>query len=248
MNRGRKLLGGAAATAAALTSTAALPGGTAIAVTALPESAVKLSDEVKRTRWAHAIDLAPIRSRPEGSAKRVGKLRLRMESGQAETYVVLHSYKDRQAREWARIRVPGRPNGRVGWVLREKLGDLFRTNLSIELNRRTRRVTVRRAGKIVMRAPVGVGAPGTPTPAGRYMIRERFKIPPGGVYGPRALGTSAYSAGLSGWPLGGIIGFHGTNQPGLIPGAPSHGCIRLRNNDIMRFYRLVKIGTPLHVK
>lgn len=242
------MLAGAAALAAALASTAALGAGTAVAATALPQSAVKLSDEVKLTRWAHAIDLGPVRSRPEGNAKQIAKLRLRMESGQAETYLVLHSYTDQQKREWLRIRVPGRPNGRVGWVLRETMGDLFRTNMSVELNRKQRRVTVRRAGKIVMRAPVGVGAPGTPTPSGRYMIRERFKIPPGGVYGPRALGTTAYSAGLSDWPLGGIIGFHGTNQPGLIPGAPSHGCVRLRNKDVLRFYRLVKIGTPLRIR
>lgn len=248
MSRGRKLLAGAAATAVALASALALPGGSAVAVTALPESAVKLSDEIKETRWAHAIDLTPVRARPEGSAKQVAKLRLRMESGQAETYVALHSYTDEQKREWLRIRVPGRPNGRVGWVLRESMGDLFSTTMSVELNRKLRRVTVRRAGKIIMRAPVGIGAPGTPTPAGRYMIRERFKIPAGGVYGPRALGTTAYSAGLSGWPLGGIIGFHGTNQPGLIPGAPSHGCVRLRNKDVMRFYRLVKVGTPLTIR
>jgi lipoprotein-anchoring transpeptidase ErfK/SrfK len=248
VSRRRTLLRGAAATAAALTCTAGFTGGAAAADSAVPESAERQSDEVKVTRWAHAIDLAPIRSRPAGSAKEIAKLRLRMESGQAETYIVLHTYTDDQNREWARIRVPGRPNGRIGWVLRDTLGDFFRTNLSIEVNRRTRRVTLRRAGKIIMRAPVGVGQPGTPTPAGHYMIRERFTIPPGGVYGPRALGTSAYSAGLSGWPLGGIIGFHGTTQPGLVPGAPSHGCIRMHNDDVLRFYRIVKIGTPLWIR
>ena len=36
-------------------------------------------------------------------------------------------------------------------------------------------------------------------------------------------------------------------QPGLIPGRPSHGCIRLRNSDIARLYRLVPRGTPLHI-
>ena len=45
-----------------------------------------------------------------------------------------------------------------------------------------------------------------------------------------------------------MIGFHGTNQPGLIPGRPSHGCIRLRNHDIARFYRLVPVGTPVRIR
>jgi lipoprotein-anchoring transpeptidase ErfK/SrfK len=44
-----------------------------------------------------------------------------------------------------------------------------------------------------------------------------------------------------------VVGLHGTNEPDLIPGRPSHGCIRLRNKDIIRLYRLVPRGTPLHV-
>ena len=35
-----------------------------------------------------------------------------------------------------------------------------------------------------------------------------------------------------------MVGLHGTNEPGLIPGRPSHGCIRLRNRDILTLYRL----------
>jgi lipoprotein-anchoring transpeptidase ErfK/SrfK len=44
-----------------------------------------------------------------------------------------------------------------------------------------------------------------------------------------------------------VVGLHGTSEPGLVPGRPSHGCIRLRNTDITRLYRLVPRGTPLHV-
>ena len=53
---------------------------------------------------------------------------------------------------------------------------------------------------------------------------------PGGSYGPWAFGTSAYSV-LSDWPGGGVIGIHGTNQPHLIPGRPSHGCVRVEIGD-----------------
>ena len=69
----------------------------------------------------------------------------------------------------------------------------------------------------------------------------------GGVYGPWTFGTSAYSS-LSDWPGGGVIGVHGTNQPGLLPGRPSHGCIRVRNDDIRRLARLMPIGTPVHIR
>jgi lipoprotein-anchoring transpeptidase ErfK/SrfK len=40
---------------------------------------------------------------------------------------------------------------------------------------------------------------------------------------------------------------HGTSLPNLIPGRPSHGCVRLRNGDITRLYRLVPLGTPVRI-
>jgi lipoprotein-anchoring transpeptidase ErfK/SrfK len=58
-------------------------------------------------------------------------------------------------------------------------------------------------------------------------------------------GTSARSAHLTDWPDGGFIGIHGTDQPQLIPGRVSHGCIHMRNADIVALGRLMPIGTPL---
>ena len=82
----------------------------------------------------------------------------------------------------------------------------------------------------------------------RFWIRERFRVAnPEGPYGPRAFGTSAYSR-LSDWPGGGVIGIHGTDEPRLIPGRPSHGCIRLPNHAIGRLYRLMPVGTPVSVR
>ena len=69
----------------------------------------------------------------------------------------------------------------------------------------------------------------------------------GTIYGPLAFGTSAYSV-LSDWPGGGVIGIHGTDQPGLLPGRPSHGCVRVRNADIRRLARLMPVGTPLTIR
>ena len=66
--------------------------------------------------------------------------------------------------------------------------------------------------------------------------------------GPLAFGTSARSAVLTDWPEGGFVGIHGTNEPGLIPGRVSHGCIRLRNRDILRLARLMPVGTPVTIR
>jgi lipoprotein-anchoring transpeptidase ErfK/SrfK len=67
-------------------------------------------------------------------------------------------------------------------------------------------------------------------------------------YGPIAYGTSAKSAVLTDWPGGGFVGIHGTNQPQLIPGRISHGCIRMRNRNILRLSRLMPVGTPLTIR
>ena len=44
------------------------------------------------------------------------------------------------------------------------------------------------------------------------------------------------------------MGIHGTDEPGLIPGRVSHGCIRLRNRDIVRLAQLMPVGTPLTIR
>jgi hypothetical protein len=45
----------------------------------------------------------------------------------------------------------------------------------------------------------------------------------------------------------GIYGIHGTTRPGSIGRAASHGCIRMRNRDIVELYRLVKHGTVVEI-
>lgn len=60
-------------------------------------------------------------------------------------------------------------------------------------------------------------------------------------------GTSDYSV-LTDWPGGGVIGIHGTNQPALIPGRPSHGCIRVRNPELRELWDLMPIGTLLQIR
>jgi lipoprotein-anchoring transpeptidase ErfK/SrfK len=94
-----------------------------------------------------------------------------------------------------------------------------------------------------------VGARRSPTPGGSFLIRERL-VPPNkrGTYGALAFGLSAYSRHRTDWPGGGQVGIHGTNQPQLIPGRISNGCVRMRNRDVLRLDRIVTPGTPVHVR
>ena len=68
------------------------------------------------------------------------------------------------------------------------------------------------------------------------------------TYGPRAFGLNARSATLTDWPGGGFIGIHGTNEPNILPGRVSHGCVRMRNGAILRLFRLVPLGTPVEIR
>jgi len=221
----------------------------AAALAALPSAAsadVRLSDEHSVTRWAHAYETAPVRGRPARGARVLARLRYQTEDGPPEVYLVL-ARRRTGGREWLRVRVPGRPNGRTGWVPRTALGPLRRVHTALLVDRSAMTATLRRRGRVIWRSRIGVGAPGTPTPAGRFWIRERLRAL-GGPYGPWAFGTSAYSERLTDWPGGGVIGIHGTNQPGLIPGRPSHGCIRVPNPAIRRLARLMPIGTPVRIR
>ena len=243
-----------------LTCAVALTGGAAAAAPAQgderpvrplglggPLGDERLSDERRVTRYAGAVARAPVRARPTTQAKRVGRLRYLTEDGPFEVYPVLESRVDAGGRTWVRVRLPMRPNGRTGWVLRDHLGPLRAVRTMLRVNRATLRATLYRDGRRIWSSRIGVGTASTPTPAGRFWIRTRLRgLRADPVYGPYAFGTAAYSV-LSDWPGGGVIGIHGTNQPGLIPGRPSHGCIRVPNAAITRLWRLMPVGTPVRV-
>jgi len=212
-----------------------------------PPGMVQLSDERLTTKWAHIADLQPVFSRPSGSARQVARLRLLTEDRFAEVYLVLSKWTNPAGNTWLKIRVPKRPNGATGWVRASALGELHTVHTLLRVNKHTLRVTLYDRGRKRFSARIGVGKASTPTPAGHFWIREKFRVGGHTLYGPRAIGTSAYAPYLTDWPGGGVVGMHGTDQPNLIPGRPSHGCIRLRNADILRLYKLAPKGTPIDI-
>lgn len=46
---------------------------------------------------------------------------------------------------------------------------------------------------------------------------------------------------------GRYVYFHGTNQEHLIGRPASHGCIRLKNEDMVKLFELAEIGTPVWI-
>jgi hypothetical protein len=215
-----------------------------------PLGTERLSNETTLTRWAHTNLLGAIRSKPSTSSKAIGKLHWNTEDGPPEVWIVLESKLiEGQDQAWLKIRIPGRPNGRTGWVREEQMSNLKVVKTHLTIDRKALKATLKKNGKTIWTSRVGVGRPGLETPAGKFWIRERLSNLGGSpVYGPWAFGTSAYSDKLTDWPGGGVVGIHGTNQPELIPGRPSHGCVRVPNRRINKLAKLMPIGTPLLIK
>jgi lipoprotein-anchoring transpeptidase ErfK/SrfK len=149
---------------------------------------------------------------------------------------------------WVRVRLPVLPNGTVGWVRRGSLGAYQTVSTHLVVDRQRLRAVLHRNGRLVFTAPVGVGSDSWPTPGGKFIIRSELTRYASPFYGPIAFGTSARSAVLTDWPGGGFIGIHGTSEPQLIPGRVSHGCIRMRNSDILRLAKLMPVGTPVTIR
>jgi len=211
-------------------------------------SEVQLSNERTLTTWAHPLVAGPIYARPDRRSRRVDRVHMQTEDGFSEVYLLLVSRTDAHGGTWVELRIPGRPNGRTGWVPREVLAGFHPTSWLLVINRRERRVTAFVDGRMRFAAPVGVGKRSTPTPPGHFWIRERFKLTDRrSPYWPYALGTSDYST-LTEWPGGGVVGIHGPfGQPQLIPGDPSHGCVRMRAADIAWLAPRITLGTPVDI-
>jgi L,D-transpeptidase catalytic domain len=210
---------------------------------------VALSDGRTISRWAYAHTAAVVRRSASRRAHAVGRLHFLTEDGQAEVYMALRETRVEQTGvTWIEVSLPQRPNGVTGWVEASALGQLHVVRGRLVVSRSQLRATLYdQAGHAVWSARVGIGQASLPTPAGHFYVREKLRAIDSPVFGPYAIGTSAYAPKLSEWPGGGIIGIHGTDQPQLIPGDPSHGCVRMRNRDITRLWSLVAIGTPVDI-
>jgi len=235
-------------------SSAALSASALRSLPASPASALEIGPPERLTssrflsRWTIVRRSALARSAPSASAPVVAELQTRAPEQTPNAVRVLRSEADRGGRVWVKVQLPILPNGSVGWVRRQSLGAYQTVDTQLLVDRRGLRATLYRAGKPIFSAPVGVGTPAWPTPAGRFLVRSQLTRYASAFYGPIAFGTNARSAVLTDWPAGGFVGIHGTDAPQLLPGQVSHGCIRMRNAAIRRLAKLMPIGTPLTIR
>jgi lipoprotein-anchoring transpeptidase ErfK/SrfK len=236
---------GAAPVAERPAPAAALPTASSSAMS-VPSAASMPTPKAHAAAWAPVLRRTVARSAPGGAA--ITRVSTRTPEGTTNLLEIVDRRRDAGGRLWVRVRLAVLPNGTEGWVPRSAVGGIttVRTHLYVDLGERT--ATLMRGDRMLLRAPVGVGRAGASTPTGSFYIRNRLTTYSSPTYGPVAFGTSARSADLTDWPAGGYIGIHGTDRPDLLPGAVSHGCIRMSNADVERLARLMPVGTPVTIR
>ena len=133
-------------------------------------------------------------------------------------------------------------DGRTGWIQPARgTFTLSRTRLSLEVDLSTRLLRVHRGNRVTRSLRVGIGAPGTPTPVGRFAVTDKLD---GAAFSP-VYGCCILA--LSGHQGSRRLAIHGTPS-GTVPGhANSEGCLHARTSDLRYLMRVTPLGTPVFV-
>lgn len=117
-----------------------------------------------------------------------------------------------------------------------------------------RQVSLYRKNRFVNRYPIAIGQPGWETPTGNFRVfrlkrHPTWKHPITGQIVPPGIDNPLGDRWI-GFLLGERteIGFHGTNEEELIGQAVSHGCIRMRNQDIRAMFDQINLGASVTVQ
>jgi len=231
-------------------------GSAAGAPTALPgprdpafvvRDPAKLPGDPHLAMWASVDRAAVARQAPRLGAESVARVSELTPEGTGNIVQVLGRER-RSGVLWLEVILPAGAAELRGWLPRSVLGGYHFVRTRLVVDRDRLQATLRRDGRVIFRTVVGIGRPGARTPPGEFYVRDRLTRYASPQYGPIAFGTSARSDQLTDWPAGGFVGIHGTDRPDLLPGAVSHGCIRMPNPAIRRLSRLMPIGTPLTIE
>lgn len=117
-----------------------------------------------------------------------------------------------------------------------------------------RRVYLYRGTVMVRSYPVAIGRDGWETPTGHFQVIQKtvdpvWQHPFNGTIVPAGKDNPLGVRWIGFWTNGdNSIGFHGTPNPELIGQAVSHGCVRMRNEDIVDLFDRVTEGMPVRVE
>ncbi len=227
-------------------STAALFAGRASPDKAAPEPVQQVRPEAPEPRRlvARVSGSLAVRSRPGGAvAQLIGS---RTEFGSPRALGVV-----RRKGRWLGVTLPELGNGRLGWVdVRSSGLRVAATAVAIQIDLSAHRLALLRGDHVVRRLPVTIGAPGSPTPTGRFAVTDKL---PGAryssAYGCCILALSGRQPTLPpGWTGGDRLAIHGAPAGQPIGRAASAGCLHAAERDLRALMRTVPLGTPVLIR
>jgi hypothetical protein len=179
-----------------------------------------------------------MRSRPGGHG--FAKLATKTTFG-SPTYVWVAKLSGR----WLGVVTPQAGNNHLGWIPAAD-ASLSRVTWELKLSLSARKLTVLHGSRVMERYTVAVGAPGNPTPTGRFAVTDRLLTgDPAGPYGCCILALSAQAPhAIQDWSGGNRIAIHSTPETSSIGQAVSHGCVRLTLPEGRWLINHIPLGTP----
>jgi L,D-transpeptidase-like protein len=180
-----------------------------------------------------------MRSAP-GGGRLITKVSTRTQFGSTQTFWVR-----RLSGSWLGVVSNLIGNNRIGWVP-ASAASLSRVNWEIKASLSKRQLTVLHNGRPMERYSIAVGAPGAPTPTGRFSVTDRLTTGnSAGPYGCCILALSALAPhAIQNWSGGNRIAIHSTPETSSIGKPVSHGCMRLSLAEGRWLLAHIPLGTP----
>jgi lipoprotein-anchoring transpeptidase ErfK/SrfK len=124
----------------------------------------------------------------------------------------------------------------------------------VVVNLSDRRTYVYKGGEVIASYPIAIGKEGWETPTGTFRVTNMqpypiWQHPITGKVFPSGPDSPLGARWIGFWSDGrNEIGFHGTPDIHLLGSAISHGCLRMRNEDVRLLYEQVEVGTLVSVR
>jgi hypothetical protein len=148
---------------------------------------------------------------------------------------------------WVEVTAEALPNGRYGWVRFGRDVSVQPVEWTLRASLSRRELYVLRGGRLVRTIPVGIGAPDSPTPTGRFAVAEKVTGPLGPAYGCCILALTARQPHLPpGWNtrITYYVAIHAGSGQGS---AVSAGCLHATEADVRYLMRTVPLGTVVQI-
>ena len=148
---------------------------------------------------------------------------------------------------WVEVTAEALPNGRHGWARFGRDVSVQPVEWTLRASLSRRELSVLRDGRLVRTIPVGIGAPGSPTPTGNFAVAEKVTGPFGPAYGCCILALTARQPHLPpGWDtrITYYVAIHAGSGQGA---AVSAGCLHATEADVRYLMRTVPLGTAVQI-